>query len=43
MKPTEQSDNDDNTDDEIDKTLATKRCNNGGDESDKSLARTATV
>ena len=43
MKPTAQSDNDDSTDDERDNTLAIKHCNNGGDESDKSLAITATV
>ena len=33
---------DDIDDDESDKSLAIKRCYNGGDESDKSLARTAT-
>ena len=38
MKTTEQSDEDDDTNDESDKSLAIKRWYNGGDESDKSLA-----
>ena len=38
MKTTEQSDEYDETSDESDKSLAIKRCYNGGDESDKSLA-----
>ena len=41
MKTTEQSDEDDDTNDESDKSLAIKRCYNGGDESDKSLATKA--
>ena len=43
MKTTDQSDDDDDDDDESDKSLAIKRCHNGGDESDKSLARTCTA
>ena len=38
MKTTARSDEDDDTNDESEKSLAIKRCNNGGDESDKSLA-----
>ena len=38
----EDEDNDDYTNDESDKSLAIKRWYNGGDECDKSLARTAT-
>ena len=41
MKTTEQSGQDDDTNDESVKSLAIKRWHNGGDESDKSLARTA--